>query len=89
MAVYLLHFNPPYKHARHYLGYVNGGQEAVQARLDTHRRGRGARLVAVAFAAGCEIELARVWLDGDRKFERLLKKRRNVPRLCPTCRKGE
>ena len=46
--MYLLHFDQPYKHARHYLGWAAD----LQARLDCHRAGRGARLLAVLAARG-------------------------------------
>jgi hypothetical protein len=39
-TVYLLHFDRPYKHARHYLGWTAN----LQARLDSHRAGHGARI---------------------------------------------
>lgn len=34
-GVYLLHFEPRYKHAGHYLGYA----EDIERRVDEHRRG--------------------------------------------------
>jgi hypothetical protein len=44
-TVYLLHFDRPYRHARHYLGWT--ADETVDARLARHRAGGGARLIAV------------------------------------------
>lgn len=35
-GLYLLHFAPPYKHARHYLGYADD----IAARVRTHRHVR-------------------------------------------------
>ena len=78
--MYLLHFRPHYKHARHYLGYSTD----VAARLGEHQRGAGARLTQVAVANGTVLELVRVW-KGDRKVERRLKRRKNTPLLCPLC----
>jgi len=48
-TVYLLHFNEPYKHARHYVGWT---ARNVKRRLAEHEDGRGARLLAVVRAAG-------------------------------------
>jgi hypothetical protein len=54
-------------------------------RLRDHATGRGARLTAVALAAGCRFELVRLW-PGSRDDERRLKNQRAVPRLlCPAC----
>jgi predicted GIY-YIG superfamily endonuclease len=80
-AEYLLHFERPYKHARHYLGFA----EDLERRLELHRAGRGARLVEVVVAAGIGFQLVRTW-DGDGTLERALKNRHNAPaRLCPLC----
>lgn len=81
MAVYLIHFDPPYKHAKHYLGFA----EDVLPRVWAHQTGHGARLTQVAVDHGCNLVLARVWEDGDRKLERKLKRRKNAPKLCPIC----
>lgn len=86
--VYLLHFDTPYRHARHYVGFVNGA-ETLEGRLERHRRGDGARLIQVITRAGIGFRLARVWPDGDRNFERRLKNQKNSPRLCPICRGHE
>jgi hypothetical protein len=78
---YLLHFTPPYRHARHYLGFTDD----LSRRLHRQATGNGARLVAVALAAGCTFEL--VWVRlGSRDEERRLKNQKAVPRLlCPVC----
>jgi predicted GIY-YIG superfamily endonuclease len=78
--VYLLHFNQPYKHARHYLGSADD----LDARLERHRAGNGARLIEVITQAGIGFTLARTW-EGGRKEERKLKDQHNSPRLCPIC----
>jgi hypothetical protein len=64
-TVYLLHFERPYRHARHYLGFA----EDLERRLELHRAGRGARLVDVVVAAGIGFQLVRTW-EGDRTLER-------------------
>ena len=80
-TVYLLHFDQPYKHARHYLGWAAD----LQARLDCHRAGRGARLLAVLVAEGIGWQLARTWPDADRNRERRLKNMGGGARHCPLC----
>lgn len=84
--VYLIHFDRPYVHARHYLGFVDGGEAELARRLDRHRAGQGARLLQVVGEAGIGWRVVRTWPDGDRDFERALKNRRCTPRLCPVCR---
>jgi len=81
-AVYLLHFDPPYRHARHYVGFA----EDLEPRINAHVTGHGARLTQVAHDAGCDMILARVWPEGDRTLERRIKRRHEAPRLCPICR---
>lgn len=83
MTVYLLHFDSPYWHARHYLGSTTH----LQRRLAEHAQGRGARLLEVITAAGIRFQLARTW-TGDKALERQLKRRHNAPRLCPLCRRA-
>jgi hypothetical protein len=81
-TVYLLHLDPPYKHARHYTGSAAPGR--LQARLAAHAAGTGARLMEVVKAAGGSFRLARTW-PGGRTRERELKARHDAPRLCPIC----
>lgn len=78
--VYLLHFERPYAHARHYLGWASD----LDARLRAHASGNGARLVEVVTQAGINWECVRVW-DGDRELERQLKRRHDAAVLCPLC----
>lgn len=89
MAVYLLHFDRPYHHARHYMGFTTD----LEARLALHAKPDNSshhRLMQVIYAAGIGFQLARVWPDGDRALERTLKRRKMAPRLCPLCqRKGK
>ena len=84
MTVYLICFDTPYKHARHYLGFTPG---PLEDRLALHRAGRGARLMAVVTAAGISWRVTRTW-DGGRILERQLKNQRNSPKLCPSCTPG-
>jgi predicted GIY-YIG superfamily endonuclease len=82
-TIYLLHFNRPYRHARHYLGFSRD----LHARLAEHASGQGAWLLEVVWAAGIRWELARTWCGG-RKCERRLKSWKCSPRLCPLCRQA-
>lgn len=79
-TVYLLHLDPPVKHARHYTGWTSNLDE----RLEAHRAGRGARLLEVAVEAGGTFRLVRTW-PGSRALERAIKDIRNAPQLCPEC----
>jgi predicted GIY-YIG superfamily endonuclease len=85
--VYILHFNVPIAHARHYTGYCKD----IARRLAQHRMGRdgkhgGARLTQVACERGIDFQL--VYLEpGTRADERRLKRAKNAPRLCPICNK--
>jgi predicted GIY-YIG superfamily endonuclease len=77
---YLLHFDRPYKHTRHYTGTAAD----LQARLADHQAGRGARLLQVAKDAGISWVLARTW-PGGRQRERQLKIQGGASRRCPLC----
>lgn len=82
-VIYLLHFDRPYRHARHYLGYTDN----LEQRLADHRSGRGAKLTAAASAAGVVFTVARTWRGkrANRTYERQLHKQKMSPRLCPLC----
>lgn len=80
-TVYLLHFDRPYKHARHYLGWARN----VEARLAHHGGSHGARLMHVVALAGISWQLARTWPDSTRADERRLKQRGGRSRICPIC----
>jgi hypothetical protein len=85
-TVYLIHFDQPYKHARHYLGFVDGGEKQVQNRMRRHRKGRGSRLIAVITKAGITWRMVRTWPGYTRSQERKLKNQGGAARLCPICR---
>ena len=80
-TIYLIHFNRPYKHARHYLGSTNN----LAHRLQRHRSGNGSRLMQVIVSAKITWRLARTW-EGDRNRERQLKNQGSSKRHCPICR---
>jgi len=89
MAVYLLHFDRPYKHARHYLGYAD--DDKLHQRIDAHYAatpgdGQHHRLLQVIRAAGISFTLARVWPGLTRADER--KKKGHGARACPMCKEA-
>ena len=84
-AVYLIHFEKAYKHARHYLGYA----QDVDVRLQRHRAGNGARLMEVIVDAGISWEVSRLWPCEDEHQARLLERRlkhwHGSGQFCPLC----
>ena len=80
-TVYLLHFDQPYKHARHYVGWT---ARNVTHRLAEHAAGHGARLLEVVRAAGIGWQVARLW-PGSRARERQIKRQGGHARHCPLC----
>ena len=93
--VYLLHFNirpdeviqptrddarKPF-HARHYLGWA----ENAQSRIQEHREGTAARLTQHLKSLGITFEVAKIWADATRAFERRLKDQGGLSRHCPIC----
>jgi predicted GIY-YIG superfamily endonuclease len=81
-VVYLLHFDRPYRHARHYSGTTPNGH--LTERLAQHAAGHGARLTQVVADAGIGWHLARTW-PGGRTRERQLKRQGGASRRCPLC----
>lgn len=83
-TIYLLHFDRPYKHAKHYLGWTTN----LDQRLAQHTAGGAdsGRLMAVIKAAGIGFQLARVWTEATRDYERTLKGR-GKGRICPLCKR--
>lgn len=83
-TVYLIHFDQPFSHARHYIGWTHNGH-TLRARLDHHQNGSGARLMRAVSRAGIPWRVVRTWRGMDRHFERRLKNQNNSARLCPIC----
>ena len=81
-TIYLLHFDPPVAHARHYLGWAKDHMD----RINKHLAGQGSPLVKAAVENGSHIECVRIWENKDRNFERKLKNRKNTKKLCPVCK---
>jgi predicted GIY-YIG superfamily endonuclease len=84
ITLYLIHIEPRYKHAGHYLG-VTRRDRPPAIRLEEHRSGAGAILTRYAKNAGCELILARTWHNVPFQMEKRLKGRGLAP-LCPICR---
>jgi len=80
-TVYLIHFDEPFKHARHYIGWSS----RLEQRLEHHRNGTGSRLMAAVSAAGIGWSVVRTW-SGTRELERRFHNRHGASGLCPTCR---
>jgi predicted GIY-YIG superfamily endonuclease len=80
-TVYLLHFNAPFGHAKHYTGW----SADLSLRLAEHAAGRGARLTEVVAAAGITWTLARTWPNKTRADERRIKNQGGAARRCPLC----
>ena len=80
-TTYLLHFDEPFRHARHYTGWTRD----LPARLEEHRHGQGARLMQAIRAAGIGFTLARIWEGTTRDREDSLKHRGGARRFCPKC----
>jgi hypothetical protein len=96
MACYMLCIKKPtgekgmYEHAGHYLGYSDrdlceGDIDSVLKRLAEHRNGRGSALTRAVVDAGLTFEISRVWLGATMGDEKLLRKRKQNPDLCPHC----
>ncbi len=88
MTVYLIHFDAPLGdpanprgQAQHYIGFTDD----IAARLDAHRRGLGAALMAAVSRMGIGWQVVLTW-EGGRDLERKLKRRKKARRLCPVCR---
>ena len=88
-TVYLIHFDKPYKHARHYLGYT--ALESANARLQRHKSGDGAKLLRVCNENNIDYDIVRMWdcnnIHDAKVLEHKLKKQHNSAKLCPICRK--
>lgn len=80
---YLIHFEQPFGHAEHYLGYAKNMYN-LALRIKHHRDGNGANLMRHVGKAGIDWHVVRIWPNGDQTFERSLKVT-NVKRNCPEC----
>lgn len=80
-SVYLLHFARRFHGKQHYLGFSTNIPERVEA----HRAGRGAPLLAAVAKRGISWRVARTWRRKDGFFEQRLKRSFALKDLCPVC----
>jgi predicted GIY-YIG superfamily endonuclease len=78
--VYLIHFDAPLSHARHYIGWTRD----LASRIQRHAEGRGSPLLRAVTAAGIRWRVARLF-KGGKSLERHLKNYHGAGRLCPYC----
>lgn len=81
--VYLIHFDEPLCHAKHYIGYCDDGR--LEERIKEHRAGYGARLLEVLNEKGIGYKVVKTWANKTREFERKLKNQKHAGRHCPCC----
>lgn len=82
--VYLIHLSEPYKHAQHYIGFVEDDEDVLQ-RLAKHQKGIGSKMLRAVNRAGIQYFIARCWPGYTRTQERELKNKKHSSRLCPIC----
>ena len=81
--IYMMHFDKPFKHTKHYVGYT--GDKNFEKRLARHKKGGGSRLLRAVGKAGIRYDVVRTW-HGERDVERRIKNQKNAPRFCPICK---
>ena len=79
--VYLIHFQTRLHHAGHYIGFTDN----LQARIQQHSSGQGARLLQVLNEKEIPWNVVRIWPEGTKGLESELKHQKHGPRLCPIC----
>ena len=82
-TVYILHFDQPFHHARHYVGFTN---KDIYERFREHAGGSGAKLMAAVSKAKIGFAVSKTFADKTREFERKIKKQKNSWKHCPKCR---
>jgi hypothetical protein len=80
---YLLHFHQRLGTDRHSIQHYLGFTPDLEARLEKHRNGQGARITEVLKERGIGFDLAVAW-PGNRQVENALKLH-SATRLCPVC----
>jgi len=80
--IYILHFDRPFSHAKHYVGSADN----VSLRVLEHATGRGANLMRHVVGAGIGF-IVSCTFPGTRGDERIMKKRWKdvAKRRCPVC----
>lgn len=80
-TIYLIHFDQPFGHAQHYLGWARD----VEARIAHHRNGSGANLLRHVNEAGITWQVVRTWPNMTKNDERRMKIGSHAPQYCPIC----
>ncbi len=83
MLIYMLHFEPKYKHAGHYVGITD--RHRLLTRMTEHARGSGSKLVRAAVSNNCRLFLVRTWAAETFEDERAFKSKTNFRAACPVC----
>jgi predicted GIY-YIG superfamily endonuclease len=86
-TTYLIHLDRPLGGPVHFAQHYVGTTIDLDRRLETHRAGLGARILAAANERGIAYSVVRTW-PGGRETEKRIKAQRNAPRLCPACSGG-
>ena len=81
--VYLLHFDRPFQHVQHYVGYTEDTN--FEQRIQRHKQGWSSSLMRAVNEAGIGFSVAKTWAGKGRDFERYLKGLKNAPQYCPHC----
>lgn len=81
--VYLLHFHKRLGNERHSIQHYVGFTPDLEARLEKHREGHGARVTEVLKERGIGFDVVAAW-PGNRQIENALKLH-SATRMCPTC----
>jgi hypothetical protein len=86
-SIYVLHFEPAFGHARHYIGFTTDPEPDRRVREHLSCSAKGNPLVKAAVKSGSSVTLAHVFSGSgiDRNFERSLKNRADTARWCPCC----
>jgi hypothetical protein len=82
-VLYLLHFHQRLGTAKHSIQHYLGFTTDLEARLEKHRQGDGARITEVLKERGIGFDVVAVW-PGNRQIENALKLH-SATRICPAC----
>lgn len=79
--IYLIHFDKPLKHAKHYIGFA---EDDIEKRIKEHKSGQGAKILRALKQNGIDFNVV-LSIKGDRNFERRMKNRKKADGFCPVC----
>jgi len=82
--IYILEFQPPFHHAKFYVGYCETNR--LEARLEQHKKGSGAKICRAAVLAGVHLHLVTTF-PGNRQTERMIKRMKCTPRIVARIRR--